>query len=319
MSQVRALFVLAVATSGLSIATRVHASAIVASDSASNSPYISGASDTATTEFNGLNGGTGFGAWIVTDVETPPGSGATTSSPTGNGGAFINSITNDATRNPAPVFDAYDNGNPSSGTATGATLGSSIETATRPFLTPLTGGGSSFSFIESLANGRPLPTGASATPANATCQMGIELLDSSGNALLNLFIFGGAPGWFVQDASNSGNPYELMSTDSAHSGVNSRPLDYNFNASDTITISLSDDSGDYTITTTGHRGDTFADGGQIDMSTGGPAAFAIYNNNGGTGSDLRVNGLTETLVPEPASWMLSVLGLCGLLLLRRQR
>lgn len=147
MSTIRKLSILA-AVGGVAFTARAKAS-IVASDVAGNSAYTAGAGDTATTEFNGENGGMGFEPWVVTDVENYTGTGATSTSPSGNGGAFISSSTNDATRNPAPVFDVYDNGNPGSSSATGAALGSSIETATRQFATPLTGAGSSFSFVGS--------------------------------------------------------------------------------------------------------------------------------------------------------------------------
>lgn len=285
---------------------------IVGSDSAGNSPPYTAGGDTSSTEFNGLNGGSGFGAWVVTETENYSGAGTTTSNPshTGNGDAFVNSTTNDATRNPAPVFDIYDNGNPNSSSATGAALGSSIETATRSFVTPLTGSGSSFSFIESLASLR------AASGGNPTSQLGFELLDSSGDVLLNLYANGGGAGFDVTDANQTG--FQLFSTDAAHSGSSSRALTINSGAADTITITLNDNSGDFTITSTGHEGSTFADGGQIDMSTGGPAAFVIYDNNGGDGSDIRVNGLTETVVPEPATLAVGVVGM-ALLGIRRRR
>jgi hypothetical protein len=285
---------------------------IVGSDSAGNSPPYTAGGDTSSTEFNGLNGGSGFGAWVVTDVENYTGAGATTSNPskTGNGDAFVSSTTNDATRNPAPVFDIYDNGNPNNSSATGAALGSSIETATRPFVTPLTGSGSSFSFIESLASLR------AANAGSPTSQLGFELLDSSGDVLLNLYANGGGAGFDVTDDNQTN--FQLFSTDAAHSGSSSRALTINTGAADTITITLNDNSGDFTITSAGHEGSTFADGGQIDMSTGGPVAFAIYDNNGGDGSDIRVNALTETVVPEPATLAVGVVGM-ALLGIRRRR
>jgi hypothetical protein len=286
------------AIAGLVFADAAHA-AVVASDTASNSPY---STVTGANNFNGQNGGFGFGPWSVTD------------SPAGdtNGGVFISATTNDTVRNPAPVFDLFDNGNPSSSNSSGAALGSSIETATRPFALSLTGTGSSFSFIESLAALRPM------NGSSVTSQVGFELLDSAGLVLLNLYANGGGTGYFVTDASNSGNPYLLFSTDAAHSGANSRALTLNSGSTDTITITLNDSAGDYTITSAGHEGSTFADGGQINMSTGGPAAFAFYNNNGGNGSDIRLNNLNENVVPEPASIMLGGLGVFTLLLRRRR-
>ncbi len=87
-----------------------------------------------------------------------------------------------------------------------------------------------------------------------------------------------------------------------------------FEDSDSISIAINDAAGDFTITTGGHRGSTYADGGQINMSTGGPAAFAIYDNDGGGGSDIAVNNLSETAVavPEPVSGALVGLGLVAL-------
>jgi hypothetical protein len=291
----------------LAFANGVHA-AIVASDMASNSPY---SSVSGSNNYNGQNGGTGFGAWVVTD------------SPSGdaNGGVFINGTGTDS-HNPAPTFDIYDNGNPNSSSSTGAVLGSSIETATRPFIVPLTGAGASFSFVETPANLRAI------NGTTVTSQIGFELLDSSGNVLFNLFSNGTTGGgngtnWAVIDASNGGNSYQLISTDVGRSPE--RALTYNVGSGDTITVTLTGQDAvnpnnyDYTISTGGHEGSTFADGGEINMSTGGPTAFAIYDNNGGDGSDIRVNTLSESLalVPEPASMTLVGLGMS--VLLRRRR
>ena len=277
---------------------------------------------------NGLNGGTGFGPWVVTDTENAPATAATTTSPSGNGGSFISSgnieaandvvVAGGAFRNPAPVFDVYDNGNASSSTATGAALNSSVETASRAFITPPTAGGS-FAFTETLHNLRGTNAGA------ATSQAGFEFLDASGNVLMNLFVAGGGPGYQVTDYNHT-SPLTLFSTDAAHSGSASRNLDLNVQSTDTLTINILDTVtlpngdivDDYNIVATGHRGSTYADGGQIlvgpgGVSNGGIAAFAIYNNNAGTGSDIAVNGLTETgavaATPEPASLTLATLGL----------
>jgi len=296
--QVRKFSILAGALFGGLVFTSGVRAAIIASDSASNSPYVSGS------DFNTLNGGTGFGPWIVTDVENPPAGGSTSN----NGGTFINGTTNDTTRLPAPIFDVYDNGNAPGSSTTGSLLGSSIETAERPFLVSLTAGGS-FTFTESLASLRGMNAGA------ATSQFGFELLDASGNVLLNLYCNGGGPGFFAIDAAHP-TGYELAATDSAHVG---RALTINSAAADTITFTLGTDGlGDYSIVTSGHEGSTFADGSSIDMSTGGPAAFAIYDNNGGYGSDIRVNNLSETAIPEPATFALAGLALSTLLLRRRR-
>jgi hypothetical protein len=303
MLQIRKVSVLAGAViAGFALPNVLHA-AVTALDSASNPPYAPSTADTSATELNGLNGGSGFGPWVVTDVETGPGPNT---SPSGNGGSFDNSANNVANdganvRNPAPVFDVYDNGNPS------GTLGSSVETATRPFLTPMSAGGT-FSFVETLHNLNGAGDGIA----------GFQLLDSLGNVLLDLHIAGGAAGYAETDANQTN--LLLFSTDAAHSGSSSRVLDYNFEDSDTISIAI-DPAGDFTITTGGHRGSTYADGGEINMSTGGPAAFAIYDNDGGNGSDVSVNNLSETAtaVPEPASIVLGGFGMFTLLLSRRPK
>jgi hypothetical protein len=309
MLQIRRVCTMAAAAiAGLAFANGVRA-AVVAADMASNSPYstsgVGGANN-----FNGQNGGTGFGPWVVTDSPSPD----------TNGGEFINGTGTDS-HNPEPTFDIYDNGNPNSSSSTGAVLGSSIETVTRPFIIPLTGAGASFSSTETPANLRAI------NGSTVTSQIGFELLDSSGNVLFNLFsngTTGGGTGsnWAVIDASNGGNPYQLLSTDVGRSPE--RALAYNDGSGDTITITLTGQDAvnpnnyDYTISTGGHEGSTFADGGEINMSTGGPAAFAIYDNNGGDGSDIRVNTLSESLVPEPASMALVGLGVSTLLRRRRR-
>src|ERR1700722_11103495 len=98
MSQIRKVSSLvAAAIAGLALTQGLHA-AIVASDNASNSPYSTAS---GSNNFNGQNGSSivpaGFGLWVITN------SFGDTS-----GGAFISATTNDATRNPAPVFDIFD-------------------------------------------------------------------------------------------------------------------------------------------------------------------------------------------------------------------
>jgi hypothetical protein len=262
MSRIKRFSILASATiAALAFTGAVHAS-VIASDTASDPAYTPGSGDTLGTEFNGLNGGTGFGPWVVTDTENPPSTGATTSNAagTGNGGAFITTSVGSETdgRNPAPTFDVYDNGNASSSSATGAALNSSIETATRPFNTAMTTGGT-FSFVESLANLRAMNAGS------PTSQLGFELLDSSGDVLLNMFCNGGGKGFELTDAVNTG--LLTFSTDAAHSGSSSRAWTINTSAGDTVAISLTGvdatnpSNDDYTITIGGHEGSTFADGG----------------------------------------------------------
>ena len=153
--------------------------------------------------------------------------------------------------------------------------------------------------------------------------MGFELLDSSGNVLLDLYCNGGGAGFLVTDAVNTG--FQLISTDAGRNPE--RALTINSNSGDTITITLNGQDAtnpnnyDYTIASAGHEGSTFADNLQMNMSTGGPAAFEIFNNDGGFGSDIRVNSLTEnvTLVPEPTSIALGGMGVSALLLRRRRR
>src|ERR1700722_2595190 len=248
--------------------TNFSSGAVIASDSASNSPYAAGSGDTVTSEFNGLNGGSGFGPWAVVDTENPPATGATTTNPagTGNGGAFITTSVGSETdgRNPAPTFDVYDNGNASSSSATGAALNSSIETATRAFLAPMTTGGT-FSFVESLAGLRGMNAGSPTSP------VGFELLDSSGNVLLNLYCNGAGAGFLMVDAFHT-SPTLTGSTDSAHSGSSSRAWTINSSAGDTVSIALTGadsttpSNDDYTLTIGGHEASTFADGGEINMS-----------------------------------------------------
>ena len=259
--------------------------ALIASDNAANSAYtVNGA-------FNGLNGGSGFGAWSVTIATPASGSSAgafVATKGAGSGNAVLSNTT--------PVFDIFNNGNPA-GNGTTTTLNSSITTADRPFTGALTAG-QAFSFVEDLGNG----TGGS---SNAE---GWELLDAGNNVLLNMFTSenqsgtnAGTTAYTVVDATGTFNP------SAGNFGRNN-------SAADSFKLTLNDSAGDYTIVTAGHSGRTFT--GQIDMSTGGPTQVAFYDNSGGNSSDVQFTNLAITNVPEPAAALAAAI---GALLIRRRR
>jgi hypothetical protein len=259
--------------------------ALIASDNAANSTY------TVNSSFNGLNGGSGFGAWSVTIANPASTSSAgnfVASKGAGSGNAVL--------PNNTPVFDIFNNGNPAGNGSTTA-INSSITTADRPFTGALVPG-QAFSFVEDLGNG----TGGS---SNAE---GWELLDASNSVLLNMFTNeslsgtnAGTTAYTVVDATGTFNP------SAGNFGRNN-------SAADSFTFTLNDATGDYTVVSTGHSGRTFT--GQIDLSTGGPTQFAFYDNSGGNSSDVQVTNLAITNVPEPG---ILVLGACSALALIRRR
>jgi hypothetical protein len=236
-------------------------SAVMASISFAATPASDSASDPAYASgfTTGTNGGTGFGPWNIV---------VTMGDSTSNGGSFINTGSNDPTNLPPPVFDIW---NQNSADNDGY-LFSDETTATRPFdgaMTP----NQSFSFQDVLHYGNSTQGGGSF--------LGWSLQDSSGDTLLDLHTGGGLPGYYLTDNENS---LTLESN-----------LYYNYDAADKFIFTLNDSAGDYTLFVQGNVvGGSQTLTGQIDMSTGGPSQFEIYDNNGGYSSDIQFNNLTIT-------------------------
>lgn len=130
--------------------------ASIATDQASNSTYSGGT-------YNGLNGGTGFGAWTVTADST--GSSAISTS-TGNG---------------QKVFQIGE---------TGTTVNTNITTALRPFTGTLTAG-QAFSFDSTLNSSG---TGA---------LLGFSLENSSGTVLFDAHATGGGNQYVYSDKNST--------------------------------------------------------------------------------------------------------------------
>jgi hypothetical protein len=255
-----------------------HAS-LVASDNITNNPPYSGYIN-----FNGLNGGSGFGPWSATSVSGGTGGDFTwfntpLTSP-GNGGGF----------------DIYDNGIQGGGSATDEFA------AIRPFSGALAAG-QAFSFNEQLNNG--------SNPGNGgPCNLGFSLDDSSGNALFNFAVQGGGPGYLLTDATQTAVPETTVP--------------YNYHGIDTFSFALNSvgaTSASYTLTASGANvtGGTQSFTGTISMLTGGITQADIYNNNGGDGSDVQFDNLAITNVPEPVTFAIVGLGAASLLARRRGR
>ena len=95
-------------------------------------------------------------------------------------------------------------------------------------------------------------------------------------------------------------------------------VSYNYDSTDHFALTLNDASGDYTLVATGGvSGGTQTITGQISMASGGPAQFAVYDNNGGFSSDIQFNNLAITAAPEPATFAMLSLGFASLLRRRR--
>ena len=247
---------------------------LVASDAVSNySAFI---------DFNGGNGGTGFGPWTAGNVSG------------GTGGDFTwnSDLTNPGS---GQGFDIYDNGIQGSGAITDEVA------AVRPFTGALAAG-QAFSFIDQLNNG--------SNPGNGgPCNLGFSLEDSSGNPLFDFHVQGGGPGYLLTDATQS--------------AVAETTVPYNYHAIDNFNFALGSvgpTTAAYTLTVSGGNvsggSQTFT--GTISMLSGGISQVAIYNNNGGQGSDLQFDDLAITNVPEPVSLSFALLA-SGTLLVRRRR
>ena len=152
----------------------VHASSI-ANDSSTNYTLYS--------NFNGVNGGTGFGAFNVVQSGT-------------SGGDFVDTAANGG-------FDVYDNG-----TQNGGNLTDQV-TAYRPFTGALTTG-QQFTFSQQLHYASNLTNGG---PSN----LGFSLDDSTGTPLFDFHIQGGGSGYLLSDGTQSLTqttvPYNYTSPD----------------------------------------------------------------------------------------------------------
>ncbi len=255
---------------------------LVASDMVSNNPPYTGYNN-----FNGLNGGTGFGAWNVLE----------STSNANEYGSFMWNNVDLTTPGAGQGFDIYCNGtqnSPTPGSVTDAT------TAIRPFTGALAAN-QDFSFVEQLNNGSNPSNGG---PSN----LGFSLEDSSGNALFDFHVQGGGPGYLLSDATQTGTV----------SGVG-----YNYHAIDTFSFTLNSvgpATAAYSFTASGGSvaGGSQAYTGTISMLTGGISQVAIYNNNGGEGSDVQFDDLAITNVPEPVSLAAVGTGM-AMLMIRRRR
>lgn len=260
-----------------------HAS-LVASDQVSNNPPYTGYNN-----FNGLNGGTGFGAWNVLE----------STSNANEYGSFMWNNVDLTTPGAAQGFDIYCNGTqntPTAGSVTDAT------TAKRPFTGALAAN-QDFSFVEQLNNGSNPTNGG---PSN----LGFSLEDSSGNALFDFHVQGGGAGYLLTDATQT--------------GVTETTVPYNYHAIDTFSFvldSVGATTAAYTFTASGGNvsggSQTFA--GTISMLTGGITQVGIYNNNGGQGSDMQFDYLSISNVPEPVSFTMAGVAATSLLIRRRRR
>jgi hypothetical protein len=255
-----------------------HAS-LVASDNVTNNPPYSGYIN-----FNGLNGGSGFGPWSV----------GNTSGSTGGDFTWFNTPLNNPGNGGG--FDIYDNG------VQGGGLVTDEYAAIRPFTGALAAG-QAFSFVEQLNNGSNPGNGG---PSN----LGFSLDDSSGNVLFDFAAQGGGPGYLLTDATQTAVPETTVP--------------YNYHSIDTFSFALNSvgpTSAAYTFTASGGNvsGGTQSFTGTISMLTGGITQADIYNNNGGEGSDVQFDDLAITNVPEPVSFGLAGLGAASLLARRRSR
>jgi len=252
---------------------------IVAADNVANNPPYNGY-----VNFNGLNGGSGFGPWSAGNV-----SGS-------SGGAYTQNDMNLNSPGNAGGFDIFDNGVQGGGALTDEVA------AIRPFTGAL-GANQDFSFVEQLNNGSNPTNGG---PSN----FGFSLEDSSGTALFDFHAQGGGPGYQLSDATQS--------------DVTETTVPYNYHAIDAFSFLLTSvgaTSANYSFTASGGNvsggSQTFT--GTISMLTGGVSQVEIYNNNGGEGSDFEFDNLAITNVPEPVSLAAAGMGATMLMIRRRRR
>lgn len=232
---------------------------------------------------NGLNYGTGFGTWVA----------GNTSGGTGGEFTYPSDLTAPAS---GGGFDMYDNGTQGGGTV------ADEYACVRPFTGALAAG-QDFSFIDELNNGSNPTNGG---PSN----LGFSLEDSNGNVLFDFHVQGGGPGYLLSDATQ---------TDTVEFSV-----PYNYHAIDSFSFALTSvgpTTAAYTFTASGGNvsGGSQSFTGTVSTLTGGISQVAIYNNNGGQGSDLEFDNLAITNVPEPVSLGTASFGAALLLGRRRGR
>lgn len=267
------LVAIALGATALCAASGTARASLIASDAVSNySAFVN---------FNGLNGGTGFGPWTAGNV----------SGTTGGDFTWNADLT---TAGSGQGFDIYDNGTQGGGALTDESA------AVRPFTGALAAG-QAFSFIDQLNNG--------ANPANGgPCNLGFSLEDSSGNSLFDFHVQGGGMGYLLTDATQTGTvetsvPYNYHAIDSFSFAVNS--------------VGAATDAYTFTVSGGNVSGGSQTFNGTISSLTGGISQVAIYNNNGGQGSDLQFDDLAITNVPEPVSFSMFG-GVAASLLIRRR-
>jgi hypothetical protein len=250
-----------------------HAS-LIASDNVTNNPPYTGYIN-----FNGLNGGSGFGPWSATNV-----SGST-------GGDFLYFGTPLVTPGNAGGFDIYDNGVQNGGLATDEFA------AVRPFTGALAAG-QAFSFIDQLHYNSNATNGG---PGN----LGFSLEDSSGSTLFDFHTAGG--NYLLSDATQT-----LAPTSVSYNYNQIDTFDFTLNNVGPTTAA-------YTLAVSGTAQSLETYTGTISMLTGGISQAAIYNNNGGGSSDVEFDQLAITSVPEPVSLTMASAAAASLLIRRRTR
>jgi hypothetical protein len=279
MQNNRKMLLVGISAAILAGAGEIAGASLIAADNVTNNPPYSGYID-----FNGLNGGYGFGPWTATNTIGSSGGDFTWfNTPLNNPGS-------------GGGFDIYDNG-----TQGGGTVADEFA-AIRPFTGALAAG-QAFSFNEQLNNG--------SNPTNGgPCNLGFSLEDSSGNVLFDFHVQGGGAGYMLSDATQS--------------GVTETSVPYNYHSIDTFNFDLTSvgaTSATYLFTASGGNvsGGSQSFTGTISMLTGGISQVEIYNNNGGQGSDVQFDDLAITNVPEPVSFSMAGAAVTMLLVRRRSR